>query len=68
MKCVLSSFRKGNKTHEKVCVSTKSQPRHHYAKIHDYDTICAHHGGFKIQIIIIILGTKLPSSQLLLAQ
>ena len=32
----------------------------HYTKIHDYDIICAHHDGFKIQIII--LGTELPTS------
>ena len=35
----------------------------HYTKIHDYDVdydiICAHHGGFKIQNFI--LGTKLPT-------
>ena len=36
----------------------------HYMKIHDYnidyDIICAHHGGFKIQNFL--RGTKLPTS------
>ena len=44
---------------EKVCVSTKSQPRHHYAKIHDYNIICAHYGGFKFKFLLF----SAPSSQ-----
>ena len=34
-------------------------------KIHDYDIICAHHGGFKIQNFL--LGTKLPTSRHVMA-
>lgn len=41
----------------------------HYMKIHDYnidyDIICAHHGGFKIQNFL--LGTKLPTSRHVMA-
>jgi len=41
----------------------------HYMKIHDYnidyDIICAHHGGFKIQNFL--LGTKLPTSPRVMA-
>ena len=41
----------------------------HYMKIHDYnidyDIICAHHGGFKIQNCL--LGTKLPTSRHVMA-